>query len=717
MKKIFLFALLLLTITAGKFAFGQNVFTINKLYPQDTLINGWIFHSGDNAAWAKPDFDDKQWKPVDPGIDITRFDELKNAGIGWIRVHLQADSNFTKKQLIAWVSQYTASEVYLDGKLIRKYGLIAANGSVTKANDPIGDLIDLNLAPNAEHVLAVKLAYQSGLPYSSSFFIPLPAFRVYINSFNTAFYNYKQNQQITILNAILSSLFAGFFLITTLIYLTYFIFDRAQKIHLYYCIYAFFVFVTNLAFAISVDNVSSVSFQMLLSFGISLFFVISSLLMLLTIYFLFDYKKRLLFKFYVVAGLTVLVFALFNDIWGSITCTNVFLAICLLEGIRISIIALKRKQKGAVFILIALSISCIVDVWAPFLDQTTILATLFTLLATFGFPLGMSVYLGVQNAQTNQKLRFTLIEVQELSAQNLLKEQEKQALLASQNERLELEVSVRTAELNQSLNSLKATQAQLIQSEKMASLGELTAGIAHEIQNPLNFVNNFSEVNKELIEELELEIDKGDLEEIKALAIDIKENEIKINHHGKRADAIVKGMLEHSRAGSGIKEPTDLNKLADEYLRLSYHGLRAKDKSFNAELITHFDGNLPNVNVVPQDIGRVMMNLFNNAFYAVNQKKKIASEDYKPVVEVSTFAPPPAGGGWGVIVKDNGNGIPEAIKAKIMQPFFTTKPTGEGTGLGLSLTYDMVVKGHGGSIQVNSIEGEGSEFIIQLPVN
>jgi len=276
------------------------------------------------------------------------------------------------------------------------------------------------------------------------------------------------------------------------------------------------------------------------------------------------------------------------------------------------------------------------------------------------------------------------------------------------------EIEEQRDQTNKALSELKLTQNQLVQSAKMASLGELTAGIAHEIQNPLNFVNNFSEVNRELLVEMKEEIDKGDLEEVRAIANDLIQNEEKINHHGKRADFIVKGMLEHSRTNTGEKQLTDMNVLCDEFLKLSYHGLRAKDKSFNAEMITHFDSRLPKVNVSQQDMGRVMLNLFNNAFYAVNQKQKMVKDGYKPEVSVTTFS---ENGNIFIKVKDNGNGIPDAIKDKIMQPFFTTKPTGEGTGLGLSLTYDMVVKGHGGSILVNSVEGEGSEFIILLPLN
>jgi len=270
------------------------------------------------------------------------------------------------------------------------------------------------------------------------------------------------------------------------------------------------------------------------------------------------------------------------------------------------------------------------------------------------------------------------------------------------------------AELESTLLSLKETQAQLIQSEKMASLGELTAGIAHEIQNPLNFVNNFSDVNTELINELENEAEKGNIGEIRLIAKNIRENEKKINHHGKRADAIVKGMLQHSRTSSGQKESTDINALCKEYLRLAYHGSRAKDKSFNARLETHFDDSIGRINIVPQDIGRVILNLINNAFYDVNEKVKLQSAlgGYEPVVTISSRK---VNDKVEIRIKDNGNGVPQSIVDKIFQPFFTTKPTGQGTGLGLSLAYD-VVKAHGGEITVESKEGEGTEFIIQLPV-
>jgi signal transduction histidine kinase len=268
------------------------------------------------------------------------------------------------------------------------------------------------------------------------------------------------------------------------------------------------------------------------------------------------------------------------------------------------------------------------------------------------------------------------------------------------------------AKLENTLANLQATQKQLVQSEKMASLGELTAGIAHEIQNPLNFVNNFSEVSTELVKEMVQEVDKGNTDEVKAIAKDVVQNLEKINHHGQRAADIVKGMLQHSRSSSGVKEPTDINALADEYFRLAYHGLRAKDKTFNATMKADFDESIGKINIIPQDIGRVVLNLITNAFYAVNEKSKQGIADNEPTVSVVTKK---VNHQVEIRVADNGNGIPAKIVDKIFQPFFTTKPTGQGTGLGLSLSYD-IVKAHGGELKVETKEGMGTEFIIQLPI-
>jgi len=328
-----------------------------------------------------------------------------------------------------------------------------------------------------------------------------------------------------------------------------------------------------------------------------------------------------------------------------------------------------------------------------------------------------------QNLNFSEQLRLQNLEREKVAYQNKIRMWFLLAgigvllLLAIIFYRNNLQKNKAKIKIEQAYDHLKATQQQLIQSEKMASLGELTAGIAHEIQNPLNFVNNFSDINKELLGELKDEIRKGNVNEVEAIAEDVISNEEKINHHGKRADAIVKGMLQHSRNSTGQKESTDINALTDEYLRLAYHGLRAKDKAFNATLKTEYDENVGSIKIIPQDIGRVILNLITNAFYVVDEKSRSVNDDpskdkYEPTVSVSTKK---INNKVEISVRDNGSGIPQKVLDKIFQPFFTTKPTGQGTGLGLSLSYD-IVKAHGGELKVETKEGEGSVFVVQLPV-
>lgn len=298
---------------------------------------------------------------------------------------------------------------------------------------------------------------------------------------------------------------------------------------------------------------------------------------------------------------------------------------------------------------------------------------------------------------------LAVVIIASIQYRNNRNKQKANYLLQQQNDKIE-----------HTLSELRSTQAQLIQSEKMASLGQLTAGIAHEIQNPLNFVNNFSELNREMIAELKDELDKAHYEEAKMIASDIDANEAKIHAHGKRADAIVKGMLQHSRSGSGIKEPTDINALCAEYFRLSYAEFRSKDSTFTVSTTTDFDQSIGLVSVIPQDTGRVLLNLYNNAFYAVNEKltlRRNQDEQYDPIVSVKSKR---SGENILITVSDNGDGIPDNIIDKVFQPFFTTKPAGKGTGLGLSLSYD-IVKAHGGKLNVITGVGKGTEFIIQLP--
>jgi signal transduction histidine kinase len=422
----------------------------------------------------------------------------------------------------------------------------------------------------------------------------------------------------------------------------------------------------------------------------------------------------------IVIGIYILSAAVSYDKVGYIHMAFIFIS--SIEILRVVYFAIKRKKNNASVIGAGVSVFVVgillLIIVGLIRGQLNNVYEYIAFILLFSIPVSMSIYLARSSSQTNKSLETQITSVKNLSEQNLLKEQEKQQILANQNELLEQQVNERTADLNHSLNELKSTQSQLIQSEKMASLGELTAGIAHEIQNPLNFVNNFSEINTELVDELKSELVKGSMQSAIEIADSLKENELKINHHGKRADAIVKGMLQHSRSSSGVKEPTDINKLADEYLRLAYHGLRAKDKSFNATMKTDFDESIGNINIIPQDIGRVVLNLINNAFYVVDEKKKSydppeADTSYEPTVTVSTKK---VSDKVLVSVKDNGNGIPQKVLDKIFQPFFTTKPTGQGTGLGLSLSYD-IIKAHGGEIKVNTKENEGTEFTIQLPIS
>jgi two-component system NtrC family sensor kinase len=707
MRKLYFSGLLLLLIAAKGFGQTSQVFNLNKLSKQDTLLSGWKFQAGDNTHWAEPGFDDRKWQPVDPGQDILSFSQLHKSGIGWIRLHVRADSGIAHQRLAAWIVQYTASEVYLNGKPILKYGTVSAEPVKVLAYLPSVEPFPIKLIPG-DNLLAVRLAYQPGLPYVSNLYEPLPVFSLRINNYDAALANYRINQHGQTMLIISLAVTGGMLLIICIIYLIYFLYDRSRKLNLYYALYCAMLSINALPNEIwGVERFGTAYSEMWTFFIVGIVMVPGMLFLLMTVYTLFTYPRRMVFKLLAIAGSLSIVYAYMNGTIGYLFCTTIFPIICLVEGAYVCIWAMRRQIKDAGIVLAGICLFTILNVIAVTLDQNTLLAQLLFYVSILSFPVGMSFYLGVQSSITNRRLVASLAEVQVLSEQ-------KQQILASQNEILEREVTERTAELNQSLHDLKATQTQLIQSEKMASLGELTAGIAHEIQNPLNFVNNFSEVTVELLDEMDEELDKGDIQEAKTIGADLKQNLQKINHHGKRADFIVKGMLEHSRTNTGQKQLTDMNVLCDEFLKLSYHGLRAKDKNFNAEMTTHFDPKLPKVNASQQDMGRVMLNLFNNAFYAVNQKNKTAGTDYKPEVSVATSM---ENGQVIIKVKDNGIGIPDAIKDKIMQPFFTTKPTGEGTGLGLSLTYDMVVKGHGGSIDVNSVEGEGSEFIIKLPVS
>lgn len=420
--------------------------------------------------------------------------------------------------------------------------------------------------------------------------------------------------------------------------------------------------------------------------------------------------------FWLITSLLIIAypFCIYFPTFSTFYTAFIYSGLLAFEAFRLSLSHYKQNQTGVKFITAGwlayiMFMGLFYLIIFGILPNNVVLMNLFANLGLLSVPVSYSLMLAVDFAKMNRELSDKLLEVEHLSL-------EKQHFLATQNETLERQVTERTAELNQSLETLKAMQAQLIEREKMASLGELTAGIAHEIQNPLNFVNNFAEVSTELIDEMTEELGKGNQSEVEAISLDLKQNMEKINYHGKRASSIVKNMLEHSRTNTGLKEPTDINALIDECLRLSYHGMRGQFRNFQADYGLDLASHLPTTKVVKQDLGRVLLNLFNNAFYAVHERMKqlegTQHHDYVPKVSASSSK---LDTGIEIRIKDNGTGIPEALKKKIFQPFFTTKPTGEGTGLGLSLSYEIITKGHGGSLGIESTEGVGTTFIIELP--
>jgi two-component system, NtrC family, sensor kinase len=712
MKKVYLFTITFLLVAGRLTAQKQDhpVFHFTGSGQQDTLLAGWVFHAGDDLQWARPELNDEGWQAVDPGMDITGFDLLKKAGIGWLRLHIRTDSAIGDLTLAAWVNQFTASEIYLDGKLIKRYGIVRMGNST--ATSPGHELFTLPMRPGTEQVIAVRLSPQSKLPYIQPNFMPLPSFAMYINGYPAASVNYVLYDAEMKRLLILYTAILGIFIFITLIHLIYYIYYRQQKVHLYYFIYGFFVSVMSGLSIPFFTNIDDVALQISADITVCICAVISGIFAVLVIYEIFDYRRRIFLKILAFIGVLFLGWLYKGGGTGFFMCAYLFPVLGMAEGLRVGIWARQHKKRDAILFSPFMLLCIGLNLWYWTTDFTSSFSQLLSGVSYLCFPVGMAIYLGVQNAVQNRRLAKTLEEVRLLSEQ-------KQQILADQNTVLEQQVTERTAALNQSLAELKQTQTQLIQAEKMASLGELTAGIAHEIQNPLNFVNNFSEVSVELAAEIEEAVRQDDKEEAVALAADIRENLQKITHHGKRADAIVKGMLQHSRTGTGKKEPTDINALADEYLRLSYHGLRARDKSFNAVpmaigIKTDFDESIGKIEIVPQDMGRVLLNLFNNAFYAVMQKKKVMNEgSYEPSVTVSTKK---LDGKVVITIRDNGTGISQKVLDKIYQPFFTTKPTGEGTGLGLSLSYDIVTKGHGGELRVKSRENEFTEFIISLPL-
>ena len=696
--------LLFTSIWSLGYAQKSKPFQIDSLPKQGILLDkGWKWHAGDNPDFAKVDFDDSKWVDIDPTKDIMDLTALRDSKVSWLRLTFDIDTNLTKKGLALLVWQNGASEIYIDNQKFQQFGSISKNIKIINAAQPWGKATFLPISSkHRKYTIAIRFGFDSQIKYFKWFGWTNHALRIIICEENNSEINNLRQDLFT--SKLLDIFKIGIFLLLTILHLILYFNYKRQKGNLIMGIYALlagFAFVTSYCFKTSF-NLETV---FLFTWMTAAFNILTIVAVIELGYYLFSIRKGLSYLFLIVLCLlSIPIHYYFYDTGWLIIVMLMLLVSC--EIIRLGIIATTKKDisNSQRIIIFGGIISVIFYIAAIVISANTDLTFLIHLsynISYLSLPISFSLFLSFEFAIANKSLEKQLQKVKTLS-------NEKQQILSTQNETLEKQVAERTTELQHSLDKLKTTQAQLIQSEKLASLGELTAGIAHEIQNPLNFVNNFSELSIDLANELKDEISKSekDWELIDELTTDLSENQQKINHHGKRASSIVKGMLEHSRTSTGVKELTNINALADEYLRLAYHGLRAKDASFNSNFQTDFDENLPKIEVIPQDFGRVLLNLINNAFYAV---KDVES----PLVIVSTEK---IDNQIIIKVKDNGVGMSEATKAKIFQPFFTTKPTGQGTGLGLSLAYDIITKGHGGTINVESMEGEGTTFIIKLPI-
>jgi len=714
MKKACAFLLSVFLFTTHCFSqeSSASVFHLNKIPPNGVVLDkGWKFQAGDDSAYVRPGYDDSQWENINPILEVDSQPQKARSGICWMRLHISMDSNLIDEQLVLIISQNVASEIYLNGRLIHKFGTINNNLKETIAFNPLGKIVSFPFDKSLKQVLALRFEVQPDIRYTNTFDANNSLVRLKINQIDAALGSFEYRWfQTGLPTSVVFRL--GAFLILAILHLAFFLYYPSIKANLYFSLYAMIGFAADVMYFGYPNEVGRMFFVSSVNYFL---YEADNLLLLTALYSLLQQKRGWIFWGVVVAVLLGFVLDItdyFRINWGlAVLSENVIGIVMVVTAFK----GLRLKMKGAWIIVSGAICFSIFDiVWFLGLvnrfggDPISYyyeVGDLFFNLTKLSIPIATSVYLALNFAFTSRALEQKLTEVELLS-------NEKQQILAGQNEMLEKEVSERTAALNHSLEELKITQKQLIHQEKMASLGELTAGIAHEIQNPLNFVNNFSEMNTELLGELKAEADKGNLTEVKLLADDVIKNEEKINHHGKRADGIVKGMLLHSRQTSGTKELTDINKLAEEYLGLAFHGLRAKDKNFNAEVKTDLDGSIGEIKLVRQDIGRVLLNLYNNAFYAVNEKRKTAPESHQPSVSVQTKR---VDDRVEVRITDNGNGISKKLIDKIFQPFFTTKPAGQGTGLGLSLSYD-VVKAHGGDIKVESREGEFTEFLITIPM-
>ncbi len=684
--------------------------------------DGWMFHQGHDTRWALPLIDSSGWTRMKLSELTDKLADKQGRIEGWFRLMFELDSAW-HEPLYLTRQLWSATDIYLDGKLVMQCG--DTENPYQAYNPVLKPGIPFPASPGMPHVLAIHVVeYQTAITPRELRLAPayLQEFLNVVNSDYQAFIQ-RQIRATYLMGGIFFAATASLFLLfVVLLFL-----NKSVRIFELTALLTLFVLLSTVG--IFIEKLFEISYTAQKIIFLITNAITQPVMMVMTLLIAeWVLTKRVTWITYCILLLMPFASAaghLVNISWPFGVVQTVIIVYFLYLVIR-SRHTIQPTDWTVIIAMITLTVGGTISI---FLHKYFRVES-----AAYELPLRSSVLLSsplLLLAYVSMSYKDILTAKQKEADKVIRMTEEKKLLLEKQNELLETKVTQRTEALEKSLADLRATQSQLIQSEKMASLGELTAGIAHEIQNPLNFVNNFSEVSNELLDEMTANLASGNLQPATEIARDVKQNLEKILHHGKRADAIVKGMLQHSRSSSGVKEPTDINALADEYLRLAYHGLRAKDKSFNATTKTDFDPRVGNINIIPQDIGRVILNLITNAFYAVTEKKSAfvnlsakatakeetpADEEkmnmYEPTVTVSTKK---MNGQTEIRVSDNGNGIPSHIKDKIFQPFFTTKPTGQGTGLGLSLSYD-IVKAHGGELRLETKEGDGSEFVIELPI-
>ncbi|MFZ9388320.1 MAG: ATP-binding protein [Chitinophagaceae bacterium] len=688
---------------------GDDTFLLSTVTREGIILNQhWRFFPGDDTARAGSG-SVSAGIPVDPTREIHHLPEVRKAGYGWFRLNLIVDPSLRGKSVALMLSGIGAMEIYLNGKIAYHYGKPSPeyNSEITRLFT--NNLLVLTLDTNTRQVLEVRYSLNRKNLYVK-FANDRPMFKMVLKEIHKGITVGLREKELDYTLRIIQ---VSFYLPLGFLLVFLFMSFRPQKEYLYAGIFCLSMFLAILFHILALSEPVTINFSDWFLLITQILYIVGAVSFIHSMHLLYKIRKTFLFYLIIVYGVSSIIYY-FISYDNSGLYNAFFFPVINLEFLRLNIIAVARKRKGAGILLvtsIVFALTIISYIYFAFSGDNDP-TVLFQGLSFIVPGLGLSIFYAGEFARTAVAERLRTVEVENLSREMLDREREKQQILTNQNETLEKMVAERTNELTRSLQDLKDAEDQLIQREKMASLGELTAGIAHEIQNPLNFVNNFSELNSELIDEMAGEIRANRNTEAEKLATDIHQNNEKITYHGKRADSIVKAMLQHSRNSSGLKEPVLLNNLVEECLRLSFHGMRAKDKTFNAKTEFHPDSQVGEIRVVSQDIGRVLLNLFTNAFYSVGKKRIAAGADYEPVVSARTTRVP---GAVHIVIRDNGIGIPEKVMDKIYQPFFTTKPTGEGTGLGLSMSYDIITKGHGGELKVTSREGEFAEFIIILP--